>query len=58
MKAEGSQAIIAQPIFIGYQKEIVAMRADHRAGQSPFPLSCSFLGDLKSGFDFLNRASF
>src|SRR5947209_962831 len=25
MKAEGSQAIIAQPIFIGYQKEIVAM---------------------------------
>ena len=25
MKADGSQAIIAQPIFIGYQDEIVAM---------------------------------
>ena len=25
MKADGSQAVIAQPIFIGYQDEIVAM---------------------------------
>jgi putative tryptophan/tyrosine transport system substrate-binding protein len=30
MKAEGSQAIIAQPIFVGYQKEIVAMAMKDR----------------------------
>lgn len=30
MKTEGSQAIIAQPIFIGYQGEIVAMAMKHQ----------------------------
>ena len=30
MKGNGSQAIIAQPIFIGYQDEIVAMAMKHR----------------------------
>jgi putative ABC transport system substrate-binding protein len=30
MKADGSQAIIAQPIFIGYQDEIVAMAMKDR----------------------------
>jgi putative ABC transport system substrate-binding protein len=30
MKAEGSQAVIAQPIFMGYQDEIVAMAMNDR----------------------------
>jgi putative ABC transport system substrate-binding protein len=30
MKADGSQAVIAQPIFIGYQDEIVAMAMKYR----------------------------
>jgi len=30
MKADGSQAIIAQPIFVGYQDEIVAMAMKDR----------------------------